>query len=308
MTTRPQTRWGWLLLAFPVLGVGELQAHLAQRAAAPTEIDFARAKSEAGPLGPDDTVVFAPRWADPVGRQAFGDLFASDPSRAAPADLSRYAHVLEVAVDAAREPELESWPVQWEKKVGKLVLRMHDNAGFSKIVDPLSHRFGTERLVVTQGGKECPLQRAAPSAGPWGPATPGVRYACAGSMVGAMVIPDLSYRLRHCLFTPASKVPIRLRFVDVPFGAVVKVAYGLHTDDERALKGADVTFRALVQTDAEAGGARDVELGSVVHHDGDGWRTFEVPTPALLGQTGDLHFEVSSAGARRPFCFEAYAR
>ena len=308
VSTRLQSRWGWLLLVFPLIGVGELQAHLTQRAAAVTAVDYARARTEAGPLGPDDTIVFAPRWADPVGREAFPAMFAHDLLRAAPAELSRFEHVLEIASHGATEPELAAWPVQWEKTVGKLTLRMHDNRDFSKVVDPLTNRVGTDRLIVSQGGKDCPLQRGNATAQAWGPATPAVRYACAAGAVGQVVVPDLSYRLRYCLFTPASPTPIRLRFVDVPFGSLVRVAYGLHTDDERSLSGAPVTLRALVQTDTAGGGVEDVELGRIEHHDGEGWRTSDVPTPKLVGQTGDLHLEVSSTGGRRPFCFEAFAR
>lgn len=307
MSSRPQSRWGWLLLAFPLIGVGELQAHLAQRAAAVNEVDYARARTEVGSLGPDDAVVFAPRWADPLGRQAFADLYTSDPSRAAPADLARYAHVLEVAIRGSVEPDVAGWPIQWEKNLGKLTLRMRDNQEFRKVVDPLLPRFGTDRLQLTHGGKECPLQKGGAQGGPWGPATGAVKYACAEGAVSMVVVPDLGYRLRRCLFTPASPTPTRLRFVDVPFGAEIRVAYGLHTDDERNLNGAPVTLRVLVQTDA-AGGISDVELGRIEHHDGDGWQTAAVATPKLLGQTGDLHLEISSSGAHRPFCFEAYAR
>lgn len=296
------------MLAFPLIGAGELQAHLAQRAAAVTAVDYARARTEVGPLGPEDTLVFAPRWADSVGREAFPAVFANDLGRAAPADLTRFAHVLEISAHGAVEPELAAWPVQWEKTVGKLTLRMHDNQDFSKVVDPLMNRVGTDRLIVTQGGKECPLQRGTATAGAWGPATPAIRYACPTGGVGQVVIPDLGYRLRYCLFTPASQTPTRLRFVDVPFGSLVRVAYGLHTDDERSLTGAPVTLRALVQTDAEGGGVEDVELGRIEHRDGEGWRSSDIPTPKLAGQTGDLHVEVSATGGRRPFCFEAFAR
>lgn len=308
MSTRLQSRWGWLLLGFPLLGATELQAHLAQRAAAPTLVDFVRAKDAAGPIAADDTVVFAPRWADPLGRSAFSELFASDLLRAAPADLARFAHVLEVAEKGAHEPELQAWPLQWEKTVGRLTLRMHENRAFSKIEDPLMSRAGTERLLVSQGGKDCPLSRGTASAATWGVPTPAVRYGCPGGVVGMVVIPDFEYRLRRCLIVPAGPSPTRVRFVDVAFGGAVRIAYGLHTEGERALSGEPVELRVLVQTDLEDGGAKDVELGKDTHIDGQGWKYLDVPTLALRGQTGDLHVEVSSRGAHRPLCFEAFAR
>ncbi len=308
VSTRTQSRWGWLLLGFPLIGATELQAHLAQRAAAPTLVDFVRAKDAAGPIDADATVVFAPRWADPLGRSAFADLFTNDIARAAPADLARFAHVLEVAEKGAYEPELAAWPVTWEKSVGRLVLRMHENQAFSKIQDGLMRRAGTERMLVSQAGKDCPLTRGAPSAAAWGVATPAVRYACPGGAVGIVVIPDLEYRLRTCLLVPAGPTPTRIRFVDVGFGTSLRFAYGLHTEGERGLTGAPVDLRVLVQTDRDDDSVQDVELGQDTHVDGQGWKYLEVPTPALHDQTGDLHVEVRSNGSRRPFCFEAFAR
>lgn len=308
MSTRLQSRWGWLFLGFPLLGVTELQAHLAQRAAAPTAVDFVRAKDAAGPIAADETVVFAPRWADPLGREAFSELFAGDLERAAPADLAKYAHVLEVAERGARETELGAWPVQWEKPVGRLTLRMHDNPTFSKVTDALMPRVGTDRLVVTQGGKDCPLVRGTASAGAWSIPTPAVRYACSGGAVGHVVIPDQEYRLRHCLLASAGPAPLRIRFVDVAFGGSVRVAYGLHSEGERQLTGAPVDLRVLVQTDASDGSVTDVELGKDTHRDGEGWKYLDVATASLRGQTGDLHVELVSTGAHRPVCFEAFAR
>lgn len=308
VSTRLQSRWGWLFLGFPLLGVTELQAHLAQRAAAPAAVDFVRAKDAAGPLAADDTVVFAPRWADPLGRAAFADRFANDRARAAPADLARFAHVLEVAEKGAHEPELGAWPVQWEKPVGRLVLRLHENPTFAKIADPLMPRVGTDRLQVTQSDRDCPLLHGTASAGTWGVATPSVRYGCGGGAVGMVVVPDQEYRLRHCLLVPAGPAPTRVRFVDVAFGGAVRLAYGLHTEGERTLNNAPVQLRVLVQTDTADGGTRDVELGNDTHEDGQGWKYLDVATPSLRGQTGDLHVEVSSAGAHRPVCFGAFTR
>ena len=291
-----------------MIGVVELQAHLAQRRAVLGLADFERARAEAGPLGAEDEIVFAPRWIAPVGREAFAEVFAADRARAAPADLARFEHALEISAHGQTEPELSGWPVRSQKSVGKLTLRWRDNPTFSKVQDLLFDRVGTERFGVTQGSRDCALQRGSENAGTWGLPTPALRYGCSGGAVGMVVVPDLEYRLRHCLVVPASATPTRVRLADVPFGAQLRFAYGLHTEGERGLQGAPVTLRVLVRAEDTAGGTRDVELGHITHQDGDGWRTFEVATEALRGQVGDLDLEISSPGSKRPFCLSGFVR
>ena len=102
--------------------------------------------------------------------------------------------------------------------------------------------------------------------------------------------------------------PTRLRFLDVVYGDALRFAHGLHTESERALEGAPITTRVLVQTEGSNGEPQDVELGATTHTDGQGWTTFEVPTPRLKGQKGDLFVEISSTGTHREYCLSGYAR
>lgn len=308
MSPRLQKRWGWLLLGFPLIGLVELTAHVVQCKNALAESDFVRAERAAGGLATDDAVVFAPRWTEQLGRKAFADYTRADLARAAPPDLARFHHVLEVSARGDREPDVAGWPVQWERKVGKLTLRMLENGAFNGSEDDLLDRMGTARLTVTQNGRDCALQKGAASASGWSLPTPATRYACGSGAVGVVVVPDLAYRLRQCLLVPATALPTRLRFLDVSFGSALRFAHGLHTEGERALTGAPVTTRVLVQTDGPTGEPRDVELGTNVHTDGQGWVTFEVPTPSLRGQIGDLYVEISAPGGHRPYCISGFAR
>ena len=60
----------------------------------------------------------------------------------------------------------------------------------------------------------------------------------------------------------------------------------------------------------------DTVVGSVVHHDGDGWKPFEFDTSELppadrrrRGGRADLVAEIESpSGERRMYCFEADTR
>ena len=60
--------------------------------------DAVRARHE-----PGDLIVFAPRWADPIGRMHLGDLIPVD--MAARMDAAGYARIWEVSVRGERSPE-----------------------------------------------------------------------------------------------------------------------------------------------------------------------------------------------------------
>lgn len=301
------SKWGWLLLFVPLWGVGELQAHFVQTSRAIAEADLAHVRSEVGPLGPDDVVAFAPRWLDPAGRAAFADALGGDLTRTSPADYARFSRAFEVAIGGAGEPDLAGWPVEWEKSIGKLTLRLRQNKSWSTIQDRLFTRVGSDKMSVSQGEHECALSRGAPNAGAWDVPTPGVRYNCPGGAVGMVVVPGLDFRLRHCLLVPAGGTPTRIRLRDVVFGTSLRFAHGLHVVHERDRNGPPIDVRVFVQTDTPGGGTHDVDLGRAVHTDGDGFTSFDIATP-LAGQVGDLFVEVSSSGNKRAYCMEGFAR
>ena len=65
-------RWLWLTL--PALGLLELAAHLYFKERAPRQQDWAEVAPRVRELkGQADLVLVAPRWAEPLARQAFGD-------------------------------------------------------------------------------------------------------------------------------------------------------------------------------------------------------------------------------------------
>lgn len=294
----------WLLVLVPLCGLAELGAHLAQVRGAVREDDLREARALVGTLEEDDVVVFAPRWLDQTGRAAFAD--ALSPAQGAPTDYQRYARAFEIGVRGAQEPDVAGWMVQWEKQAGPLTVRLRHNRDYEPIRDALFERVGTEKMQVSQSGRDCVLQRSNAQAGAWSPPVPAVRYNCAGGAVGTVVIPDLEYRLRRCVLIPAGPTPTRIRLIDVAFGRALRFAHGLHIEGERTRSGPPIELRVLVQTDSEDG-VKDIELGRETHHDGEGWRAFEITTP-LAGQIGDLYLEVQSSAAKRPYCVEGFVR
>src|SRR5512143_1166916 len=64
----------WLFLLVPLVGVAELGLHVRQTHDVVPEADWRDASAAVGKMiQPDDFVVFAPDWEDPIGRMYFGD-------------------------------------------------------------------------------------------------------------------------------------------------------------------------------------------------------------------------------------------
>ena len=73
--TKRSPRWPWLmLLAFAVV---ELAGHFVVRARVPTDDDWSRAGALVREgLEPDDLVLTAPAWADPLMRRELGSALS----------------------------------------------------------------------------------------------------------------------------------------------------------------------------------------------------------------------------------------
>lgn len=250
---------------------------------------------------PEDLVAFAPRWADPIGRETFGPELATV-AREARADETRFPRALEVSIRGKHLPAFAQWPREEQQQFGAVTVTTWDNPAPAQVIDDLVSMVGPQRLHVSRGDVDCPFVHGSPSSGGlgFGPAVPGDRFVCPGSgFVGVSVVADLDYFPRRCIFAPPSGPPLRLRFGDVRFGSTLHGHHTLYVEAERDRTGVPVTlvFRS--------GGS---ELGRVVHRDGEGWKPFELDTSELAGNTGELSVEISSSGARRLYCFEADTR
>jgi len=82
---------------------------------------------------PGDLIVFAPAWADPVGRLHLGDLIPID--MAARMDAARYGRIWEVAIRGARAPETEDLAPAEEWSAGGVTVRRYERAPVEVLAD-----------------------------------------------------------------------------------------------------------------------------------------------------------------------------
>lgn len=310
-TPRPplaNSRLLWLLTALPLLGVVELTAHIWQTHSVVPEDDWRAAKAlvEKKGVSKNDLIVFAPDWADPLGREYFGNDLASL-EREGRADETSFVKAYEVSIRGKHRPELAGWKKVGEEKVGAISVTTLENPAPATVIDDLFTHMREGGMTVAHiddHESPCPLVHTnASSGGLWfGPATPGDRFSCGATSVGISVLHALDHSARKCFFAPPDKANaiLRIRFQDVAFGTVIHGHHGLQHEAERDKKGAPVTLTFRYG---------DRTLGKAVHLDGTGWFGFEIPTPELQGQKGELTVDVSTTNAhRRHYCFQADTR
>jgi hypothetical protein len=289
----------------PALGLVELGAHVLEVNWTVPEADWTAARQYVVARSqPEDLVAFAPRWADPLGREHFGPTVATIAREARP-DEARFPHAFEVSIRNAHVAGLISWPKQSVAHFGNVTVTTLENPNPVRVLEDLVSLVGSGsrrvRVFRMDGGREseCSYVRGTPQTGGlgFGPAIPGDRFVCSGGgFVGVSVVSDLDYVPRQCVYAPPSGGTLRVRFEDVAFGEALCGHHGLYVEAERGRTGAPVTlaFRADSAT-----------IGSVVHRDGEGWKSFEFATLNLKGQSRDLVVDVASTGDRRLYCFEA---
>jgi hypothetical protein len=305
----PAAPWAkWAFAIVPLVGLIELGAHFVQTSSVVPDADWKAARQVVEKkLRPEDLLLFAPKWEDPVGRAEMGDGLASLARTARP-DESRFPRAVEVSARGKHRPELEGWKLLEEERVGRLTVGVYENPNPAKVLDDLLRSFSPERLVVSRvdGGKEtpCGFVRGRTQSGGLGsgPAIPGDRFQCDGSFVGPTIVHALDHDPRACLFAPplGGNAVLRVRFKDVRFGKALHGHHALQNEAERDKIGVPVTV--VFRTDAGI-------VGRAEHKDGMGWAGFEFSTQELEGKVSDLVVEITAANAtRRPYCFEADTR
>jgi hypothetical protein len=308
-TPRGAVKPGWLLGAVPLLGVLELVVHLKQTGPdVVPDADWERArdvvKSE---LRPDDLVVFAPFWSDPLGRRGFGDVATM--KREGRSDEQRFPRAWEVSIRGAREPTLATWKRVKEQKVGGVTVALLENPELVPVIDDLLDRVTPERLsvfrVVDDAREQpCAFQHGSTAGGttvvPQGLLTPADKFVCpGGGHAGIAVLHDLGHHPRLCLYaTPMPGSTLRLRFANVTFGSAIHGHSGVQWVAERT----PANDKISVSFSADGHW-----LGAHAHRIGAGWTGFELPTQDLDGKTGELTVDVAPS-AQRQLCFEATTR
>ncbi|HSO37366.1 MAG TPA: hypothetical protein VLT33_32800, partial [Labilithrix sp.] len=271
--------FAWALAAVPLIGVVELVLHVKQTTSdlVPAS-DWAAARDAVkAEVKPDDLVIFAPFWVDPIGREQLGDELAGLRREARP-DESRFARAFEVGIRGAHRPELEGWKKTSERQIGKITVGVYENPSPVKLQTDLMEMIGAERVSVSriEGASEtsCPWQHGVGQPGglgvPQGPAVPGDRFACSsGAYVGAAVLHALDHHPHLCLFvSPQGGGSLRIRFSKVTFGTSLHGHSGVQWVNERTPSPERITLSVS---------AFDRPIGQNVHRVGAGWTGFELP-------------------------------
>jgi hypothetical protein len=300
------------------VGILELGAHVVQTHGAVDTADWHAARDYvASQAKPDDLVTFAPRWVDPVGREQLGPALATLEREARP-DETRFPRAFEVSIRGEHDPLLEGWRQSAEQRFGRVTVTTLENPSPVHVLDDLVSLVNGQRMQASRvdGDRvsDCTFTHAGTQSGGLGagPALPADRFVCAaGGFVAATVAADLDYRPRRCIYAPppGGHSFVRLRFLGVRLGTSIHGHHGLYVEAERNKTGSPVTITFRVG---------DAVVGSVVHHDGDGWKPFEFDTRALAASASkndqgvpqvDLVADIESAnGERRMYCFEADTR
>jgi hypothetical protein len=297
-----------LWLAVPLLGLTELGAHLYLARRAPTVAEWQTIHDPVARMRTgSEPVVVAPYWAEPLARRALGDGLMPIADVARP-DLTAVARAVEVSILGQEAPELVGWSTTQTTSLGAFRIRMRHNP------TPASVRFDfvtgldpTRVWVEDADGYACrynPRARRETGGLHGHAAFPEQRFECPGSshfFVGVTVIEDERYRPRRCIWAhPTTRGPLLIRYQDVPLGRVIQGHGGLSWFLMRDGAGTPVELSVRV------GGER---IGSVVHHDTQGWHRFELPLGRHAGTRADVQFEVASESAReRHYCFHADTR
>jgi len=301
---------GWALAAVPLIGAVELVLHIKQttRDVVGDEDWIAARDAVKAEAKPSDLVVFAPFWADPLGRKWFGDELAGIKREARP-DETRFPRAIEVGIRGAHRAELEGWKKSSERQVGKITIGVYENPTPVKVLTDLTDLVAPERMTVSrvESGAEtaCTWQRGPGQPGglgvPQGPAIPGAKFSCAGGgYVGLAVLHALDHQPHLCIFAtpPGTSGVLRIKLPNVTFGAALHGHSGVQWVNERtpSAERIEVAFSAF-----------DRPIGTNVHRVGAGWTGFEFPTPELVGKRGELVAEISGS-PQRAYCFEADTR
>ena len=297
--------------AIPAAALLELGAHVVQTYSVVGAGDWKAARDYvASQVRPNDLLTFAPRWADPLGREYFGANLATI-EREARADESAFPRAFEVAIHGAHDPLLVGWRPTDRRRFGGVLVTTLENPAPVRVLDDfvsMAASASRVRVSIVQGGAEvdCPFSRGAPASGAlgFGPAVGTDRFACpGGNLVAPTVLADPDYYPpRRCIYArpPGGGGVLRLRFLDVALGSSLRGHHALYAEAEQPVQGPPVTIAIRV-----AGSL----VGQAVHRDGESWKGFEFDTSSYAGAHADVFVDIAAPSPdRRMYCFEATTR
>lgn len=271
------------LLAVVETGASLTASH---RVASTADWQAAAAEVRAG-LQPGDLIVFAPQWADQVGRSFLGDVIPVE--MAARSDADRYARVWEVAIRGAHAAEATGATLVHANDHGRVHVALYEKPSASVLYDFTAH---ADEARVTQsdaGRAETPCYHDS-----------GAMGRCPGSRVERRTM-EIDYRPRLGVLAPADNArTTHVTFADVPLGKTLVVYSGLHDYYARKNSDARVDFHVTIDGKEQLG----VRIGNDDH-----WSRFQIDTAALAGTRHEVRFDVFASNPQwRNLGFHAEAR
>ena len=272
-----------------LLAVVETGTALTASARVATAADWQAAAAEVrADLQPGDLIVFAPQWADQVGRSVLGDVIPVE--MAARSDADRYARVWEVAIRGAHAPEIAGARLVHGGDHGRVHVALYEKSSVSVLYD-FTARADEARVTQSQGSAaaETPCYHDSGAIG-----------RCPGSRVERRTL-EIDYRPRRGILAPADNArTTHIDFSEVPLGKSLVVYAGIH--DYYARKNSDALVDFRVTIDGKP------QLALHVGND-DRWSRFEIDTAALAGTRHDVRFDVAAGNPQwRNMGFHAEAR
>jgi hypothetical protein len=239
---------------------------------------------------PGDLVLFAPAWADPLGRLYLGDVITIP--EAARMDAARYGRLFEVAVRGGRAPETTGPEVRRvrQERFGRVTVTVYEQPRAEVVYDFLEHwrearvsRWRNARQETTCTPMTDKIQ------------CPGI-----GHNHVALRVMEPDYTAKRCLYVqPVDRAQVRLDF-SATLGRTLAIRTGLHDYHQRKIADGRVLLRVFID---------GREVGQTWQGSNDGWKPWGLDTAALAGQPHEVTFEVSSPKPyARHFCFAAEAR
>ena len=294
----------WLILL--AIGVVEVIGHYVVQARVVSDDDWQRAGERVrAEWQTGDLVVAAPEWSDPLMRRELGDLIGL--SGAGRADERRFARIWTLSIRGHRPEEAPARAPDFDETIGAVRVLRWDMTPERVLYDFLDH---ISEAQVSIDERPCRWQRGRPRGGGLGagPMQAGDRFQCDAQRswlwVGRTMQEDLELRGRHCIWQhPASPEVIRATFRDVPLGERFVLAGDLYYEHERMLEHGPLSVGVFLD---------DVEIGRMVHRDGDGWQEMVASTRVPSRgerERGDIRVEVTAPNPdMRTFCWAGSIR
>jgi hypothetical protein len=267
------TRSGLVLVVLlAALAIWESAFALFEPRGEATEADWQSAeKTVRASFQPGDLIVFAPAWADPIGRQHLGDLMPLE--MVARADADRYRRIFEVSLRGGHAPEVKDAHRLSESTHGRVHLALYEKGAVAVAYDFTSH-LGEASVSLRSGGEEKPCLVASSAA-----------FACPGGEVERRTF-EVDYQPRRGILVPVQPGKTTVLDFDHVGGGLLVGYTGMN--DYYARKNAQglVDFHVLVDGHERL----KKQQGNA------GWNRFEIDLSKEPGSSGshDVRFEISS--------------